>query len=471
MEIILILVGLLLVAACGGFVAAEFSLITVDRTVLEQAAETGDRGAVGGLAALRTLSTQLSGAQLGITITNLAIGFLAEPAIADLVVGPLASLGLGETGARGVSITLALVISTVLTMVFGELVPKNLAISRPLQTVRAVQGFQRGFTKSMAWPIRWFNGTANAILHRFGVEPQEELASARSAQELVSLVNRSVQQGTLEVGTATLLTRSLAFGDRRAADVMTPRVRMQTIDPDESVSAVYELAKETGHSRFPVVPENVDQVSGIVHVKHVVGVEPEDRERVTVADVMVDAVVVPSTLELDTLLEMLREGRLQIAVVVDEFGAIDGLVTMEDLIEELVGDVVDEHDTIDSSARRLADGSWDLSGLLRPDEASELIGVPLPEDEDYETVAGLLTLHLEHIAEEGDSAEITIERFDQPDVRVTFTALEMHGLRIDRVGVALEELPEIEPDSDEDRRDEERSYRDEHRAGNGGNDR
>lgn len=451
MEWILIGVGLLLVMACGAFVAAEFALVTVDRNTLERKAAEGDRKAQGGVEALRTLSTQLSGAQVGITVTNLAIGFLAEPSIASLVDGPLEDLGLGEGAANGVSVALALILSTFLTMVFGELVPKNLAISRPVETVRAVQGFQRGFTRAVAWPIRGYNDTANWILGRFGLEAQEELASARSPQELASLVNRSAEQGTLEEDTATLLARSLAFGDRRADDVMTPRVRMQIIEPQESARAVYELANRTGHSRFPVVPEGADQVVGIVHVKHVVDVDPEDRDRVSVGDLMVEPVVVPSTLELDTLLEMLREGRLQMAVVVDEFGGVDGVVTMEDLIEELVGDVVDEHDNADASARQEADGSWDLSGLLRPDEASDILGISLPEDEEYETLAGLLTLHLHHIPEEGDTVTLTVQRFEAPSVEVTLTATQMHGLRVDRVHVSLEFLPD-EDDEDEPRR-------------------
>ncbi|MDO9355884.1 MAG: CNNM domain-containing protein, partial [Solirubrobacteraceae bacterium] len=217
MEWVLILVALLLVAACGAFVAAEFALITVDRPSLERAAATGDRRAAGGVKALRSLSTQLSGAQVGITVTNLAIGFLAEPSIAEIVDSPLESLGLGEDAAKGVAVAIALTLSTVLTMVFGELVPKNIAISRPLETIRTVERFQRGFTTAVAYPIRFFNGTANIILHRFGLEPQEELASARSPQELASLVNRSAEQGTLAEGTADLLARSLAFGDRRAA--------------------------------------------------------------------------------------------------------------------------------------------------------------------------------------------------------------------------------------------------------------
>ena len=194
-EWILLASALVLVAACGGFVAAEFALVTVDRAAVERAAERGTRGAAGTLAALRTLSTQLSGAQLGITITNLAIGFLATPAIGVLIEGPLASLGLGEGAVIGVSATVALVLATFFTMVFGELVPKNLAIANPMGVARATNTFQRGFTRAMAWPIGLFNGSANAIVRFVGVEPQEELRSARNPQEIGSLVRRSAAQG------------------------------------------------------------------------------------------------------------------------------------------------------------------------------------------------------------------------------------------------------------------------------------
>src|SRR5215207_4429313 len=196
-EILLILAALALVAACGAFVAAEFAFVTVDRATAERAAETGDARAQGVVSALRSLSTQLSAAQIGITVTNLLIGFMAEPSIARLVDGPLTSLGLSENAAEGAALIIALVLATAVTMVFGELVPKNLAITHPLATARAVQGFQRGFTRATALLVRGLNGTANAILRRLGIEPQEELASARSPEELASLVRRSAEQGTL----------------------------------------------------------------------------------------------------------------------------------------------------------------------------------------------------------------------------------------------------------------------------------
>jgi CBS domain containing-hemolysin-like protein len=439
-ELALIFVALALVAACGAFVAAEFAFVTVDRSSVERAAAGGDRQADGVLSALRSLSTQLSAAQVGITLTNLSIGFLAEPAIARLVDGPLESLGLSQLAARGVSVTLALVLATGFTMIFGELVPKNLAIARPLQTARAVQGFQRGFTRATAVVVRFTNGSANAILRRIGIEPQEELASARSAQELTSLVRRSAQQGTLEVETATLLQRSLAFGDRRAADVMTPRTRMRSIDADEPVISVLRASRSTGLSRFPVLSGGGSEVLGVVHIKHAMSVPHERRGEVPVRDVMAPPVLVPSSIELDRLLEMLRRGGLQMAVVVDEFGDVDGIATMEDLIEEIFGDVRDEHDPVDEPARRLTDASWSLSGLLRPDEVAQLSGVVLPEDEEYETLGGLIGMRLGRVPARGDSVELETTDLERVRQLVTLTVLRMDGLRVDRVRLRHEPL-------------------------------
>jgi CBS domain containing-hemolysin-like protein len=432
-EILLIAVSLLLVAACGAFVAAEFAFVTVDRTSVERAAEAGDRKALGVQAALQTLSTQLSAAQVGITLTNLTIGFLAEPAIARLLDGPLESIGVTGGTATGVALVTSLVVATSFTMIFGELVPKNLALARPLATARAVQGFQRGFTRSMRLVIRFLNGTANRILRRLGVEPQEELASARSPEELASLVRHSAEQGTLAVETATLLERSLAFGEQHAADVMTPRMKMQTVSADDPVMAVLRKARETGHSRFPVWEHVQDQVVGVTHIKQAMSVQYERREEVTVRDVMTPPVLVPSTVELDPLLEQLRRGGLQMAVVIDEWGNVDGIVTLEDLIEEIVGEVRDEHDPGDERVRHEADGSWSLSGLLRPDEVAIEVGIALPDDEDYETLGGLIGMALERMPKVRDSVELEAFDTDRTPQIVTLTVLGMDGLRVDRV--------------------------------------
>jgi CBS domain containing-hemolysin-like protein len=404
-EWLLVVVGVLLVLACAGFVAFEFALVTVDRATVEREAEAGSRRAGTALSAMRTLSTQLSGAQLGITVTNLAIGFVAEPSIAALLQGPLGALGLSGAAARSVSITLALVLATVLTMVFGELVPKNLAIAQPLRVAKAVSGFQRGFTRATSLVIRLLNGWANGILRRvFGVEPQEELASARSPEELTSLVRRSRTVGTLPAGTATLLERGLAFGELRASDVATPRTRMTTVPAGAPVAAVLAAARRSGHSRFPVVSgSGADDVHGMVHVKHAFAVPRDQRGTVPVEQVMVPPLFVPTSRPLDDLLVDLRRGGLQMAVVIDEYGGTDGVVTVEDLVEELVGAVSDEHDAeATAEVVERGDGVWSVSGLLRPDEVSALTGLPVPADRHYETLGGLVLHRLGRIPAAGD---------------------------------------------------------------------
>ncbi|NEM08082.1 hemolysin family protein [Geodermatophilus normandii] len=407
-EWLLVLVGVLLILGCAAFVAFEFSLVTVDRATVEREAAAGVRGSAGVLAAMRTLSTQLSGAQLGITVTNLAIGFVAEPSIAALLRGPLETVGLSGGAARSVSITLALVLATALTMVFGELVPKNVAISEPLRTARAVSGFQRGFTRATSLVIRLLNGWANAILRRlFGVEPQEELASARSPEELTSLVRRSGRQGTLPAETAVLLERGLAFGELRASDAATPRTRMTTVLDGAPVAEVLTAARDSGHSRFPVVSgAGVDDVVGMVHVKHALAVPRDRRAETPVTAVMLPALFVPTSRRLDDLLGDLRRGGLQMAVVVDEYGGTDGVVTIEDLVEEIVGDLTDEYDqeTGDDVVDR-GDGTWSVSGLLRPDEVAAATGLAVPSDRHWETLGGLVLHVLGRIPEAGDRIE------------------------------------------------------------------
>lgn len=433
-------VALLLVVACGFFVAAEFSLVTVDRATVDRAAAAGDRGAVQVQHGLRHLSTQLSGAQVGITVTNLAIGFLAEPAIATLVRDPLTSLGVPDEAVPAVSVALGMVIGTALTMIFGELVPKNLAIARPLQTARATIGFQRGFTWVMRGPIRLLNGSANALLRRLGVEPQEELSSARSSQELASLVARSADQGTLDVETASLMERSVLFGTRTAGEIMTPRVRTTTVEEADRAEAVIEAARATGHSRFPVLGPD-ETVVGTVHVKHVVALTLEDRPRVRVKKLMTRPVLVPDSLRLDPLLALLRGDGFQMAIVLDEYGGYAGVVTLEDVVEEIVGDIADEHDRMGARYRLRRDGSWAVQALLRPDEVQQATGVELPRHDDYDTLGGLMMQRLGRIPEVGDRVTLTVpDRTDPDEVGVREVELvveRMDGLRVDRVALRV----------------------------------
>jgi CBS domain containing-hemolysin-like protein len=433
-------ISLLLIVSCGLFVAAEFAFVTVDRSQVERAAAAGDASAQGVQKALRSLSTQLSGAQVGITVTNLAIGFLAEPAIARLIDGPLESVGLPAGAVHPIAIGIALTVSTVLTMLFGELVPKNFAIARPLETARATQGFMRGFTAANRWLIRLLNGSANALVRRLGVEPQEELRSARSSAELASLVQRSAHQGTLDLETAELMERSVEFGTRTASEIMTPRVRTQTLEAGDRAAAVIELARQSGHSRFPVLDAE-DVVVGTVHVKHAVALPVPERPTTRIKHIMVKPIVVPDSIRLVPLLALLRQDGFQMAVVLDEYGGHAGIVTLEDVVEEIVGDISDEHDRLGSRARQRRDGSWILSGLLRPDEVEDVTGIELPEGEDYDTVAGLVLAVLGRVPSSGDVAEVPVpDRSDPEEPRqqlASLTVLHMDGLRIDRLALRI----------------------------------
>ncbi len=447
-ELLLLAVAFALVLACGVFVAAEFAFVTVDRGVVDRAAEQGDRSAQGVQRALRALSTQLSGAQVGITITNLAIGFLAEPAIARLIDGPLIAAGVPERQVPGIAVGTGLVLATGVTMILGELVPKNLAIAHPLGTARATQAFQRGFTAAMAVPIRGLNGSANWLVRRLGVEPQEELRSARTSRELASLVRRSADEGTLDEKTAGLMQRSVDFGERTAGEIMTPRVRMDAVDALDPAIKVLELARSSGHSRFPVVTNDADDVVGAVHVKHVVALPREQRGSRRVRDVMVKATAVPSSLRLDPLLAQLRHEGFQLATVIDEYGGTAGIVTLEDVVEEIVGEIRDEHDPLAASVRRDRDGAWVVSGLLRPDEVQESTGVRLPESSDYDTVAGMFLSQHGAIPKVGDAVEVELEEsLDEhgdplPREVATVTVDRMAGLRVDRLRVLTREVGE-----------------------------
>lgn len=426
-EWLLLALSLVLIAVCGVFVAGEFALMTTDRATVERAAAAGDRRAGGVLAALRSLSTQLSGVQVAITLTNLAIGFLSEPAIARLLHAPLGAIGVHGGAADGVAVGVALVTSTVLTMVFGELVPKNLAIAMPLAVARAVQAPIRAFTRVMRAPIRALNGAAEAVLHGFGLEAREELASARTPEELLSLVRHSASEGTLPVGTATLLVRSLTFGEKHARDVLTARPQMVTVDAGDSVREMLDVVRTSGHSRLPVLgPGGLDDVVGVIELDQAVAVPVTSRPSTPVRDVMTAPLEVPESLPLDAVLDALQTARTQLALVVDEYGGTAGVVTGEDLLEELVGEVEDEHDAPVPQARRVG-GGFDVSGLLRPDEVRAATGYPLPEHGVYETVGGLVMRELGRLPVAGD-------RLTVGDVELT--VLRMDGRRVDRLLIA-----------------------------------
>jgi CBS domain containing-hemolysin-like protein len=419
LDVLGFLAVIILTLGTAVFVAAEFSLTALERSQVESHVRTaGDRRAKKVLEAHRTLSFQLSGAQVGITITTLTTGYLAEPIIAEWLRPGLSAIGLPEGAAHGFAVALALLLANFISMLFGELVPKNLAISKPIETARKVAGFQLVFSRSLGWLITGLNKAANWLVRRLGVEPADELASARSPQELGSLVRTSAAHGTLDVGTATLLDRSLRFGERTADELMTPRVQVQALRADATVPDLIALARMTGFSRFPVYGGDLDDVRGVVHVKQVFGVPPDQRATTKMSSLARTVPTVPESLDGDTLLDRLRGSGLQVALVVDEYGGTAGLVTLEDLIEEIVGDVRDEHDRGEvSPVRPLGKDSWMVSGLLREDEVVDATGFHMPEGE-YETLAGLVLSRLGRIPEVNDEVRIdgwriTVMRMDR----------------------------------------------------------
>lgn len=426
-EWLLVLAGVALTAGTALFVSAEFSLVALDRPTVQRAIDGGDLRAGTVLPSLKTLSTQLSAAQVGITLTTLVLGYLVEPSLGKLLEGPLHALGMSDGSVRALSTLLALILATLFSMIFGELVPQFLGISTPLPVAKVVAPPVRLFATVMRPVLSILNGSANLVLHGLGIEPQEELSGARTPQELASLVRRSAEAGTLEEGTARLLARSLDFGERSAADVMSPRVRCTSIERTASAADVVATARHSGHSRFPVLGEDWDDVVGVVHVKRAIAVPPEERANVPVTDLMIAPVMVPETVGLDPLLLLLRASGLQLAIVVDEYSGTSGVVTLEDVIEEIVGEVVDEHDHLRDASRMLPDGTWTVSGLWRPDEVVDRIGAPIPEGPNYETVGGFVMASVGRVPRVGD--EVAVDGW-------TVRVLSMDHRRVDRVQVS-----------------------------------
>jgi CBS domain containing-hemolysin-like protein len=420
-----LLAFVLLTGANAFFVAAEFSLVTVDRATIEQQSQAGDKTARTVRRLLRELSFQLSGAQLGITLAALLTGYLAEPALSRLL-HPL----LGDH--RALTYAFALAIATLFSMLFGELVPKNAALARPMPLARATARGQRAFSKVLGWLIHALQNSANFVVRRFGVEPQEELASARSPEELGLLAAISARAGALPEDTAMLLQRTIRFGDKRAAEAMTPRVDVVTLPAGTSVADLLVSARDTGHSRFPVYETTVDLVTGVVDVIAGLGVPPARRETTTVASIAREPVFVPESLDLDGVLAQLQAAGAEMAVVVDEYGGTDGVVTVEDLAEELVGEIADEYDVEPAAFEITAPGgdhSLLVEGVLREDELAEATRFRLPEG-PYETLAGFLMARLGHIPVVGETVN---------EHGWEFTVVEVDRRRVEQVRVTMPE--------------------------------
>ncbi|MGW5212646.1 hemolysin family protein [Streptomyces sp. NPDC004051] len=423
--LLLLAAAFLLILANGFFVAAESGLVTVERPEAEQAAAGGDRRAHQVVESLKELSFQLSGTQLGITLTSLVVGMLAEPALAGLLRAPVTGTGVPEGAVPTIAVVVGVLSASAVRMVIGELVPKNWALSRPLQVARFVVGPQQVFARLFRPAVAGLNAVADRVVRTLGVEPTAEPASARTPGELVFLARHSARAGALEQDTADRFVRTLSLGELTAQHVMTPRVKVSALQSSATVEDVVNLTRATGLSRFPVHTERIDEVVGMAHLKDALAVPPRDRLRTPVGDIARPALLVPETLSVRPLLTRLRSEQ-PIAVVVDEYGGTAGVVTLEDIVEEIVGEIWDEHDEHEGHgeyeehgehgellgeapapvAARPEDGrrAWDVDGSARVDTLLR-IGLDVP-DGPYETVAGLVADLLGRIPAVGDHAEL-----------------------------------------------------------------
>lgn len=405
----LIISGLLaivaLTAATGYFVAQEFAYMAVDRGRLTQLAEAGDKAAERALRVTRRLSFMLSGAQFGITVTALLVGYVAEPLLGSGLAGLVGLTGLPEAVAVSLSMAVALVFATVVQMVLGELFPKNLAIAEPVALARALSGSTLVYLKVAGPVIRLFDAAANRLLRAVGIEPVEELPQGATPEDLKQIIDDAGAEGHLDPELSRLLDRGLGFRELVAEQAMTPRVAVHAVRADEPVARVVELL-DTGHSRFPVVGDDLDDLRGVVGLAEVLTVPPEDRATTRVGGIASPALVVPATLPLPAVLERLRAEHRQLACVVDEFGGFAGVVSLEDLAEELVGEIHDEDDVVADAIEPLGGGAWRVPGRMRVDEIADATGVELPAHDSYDTVSGLLLHRLGRTARVDDRVEL-----------------------------------------------------------------
>ncbi|TDC33563.1 HlyC/CorC family transporter [Micromonospora sp. 15K316] len=431
----LIVLGLVLIivltALTGYFVAQEFGFVAVDRGKLRQLAEEGDQPAARALEVTGRLSFMLSGAQLGITVTALLVGYAAEPYLGAGLADLFGVAGVSETLSVTLSVVLALVIATVVQMVLGELAPKNLAIARAEPVARALARSTLMYLRVAGPVVRLFDKAAVRLLRRVGIEPIEELPSGATPEDLEQIIAESRNEGHLDVEMSTLLDRGLDFRELSAGEAMVPRVDVHTVRADEPVSRVVELL-DTGHSRFPVRgAEGVDDLVGVVGIADVLGVPSHERATTLVGSVAGPPLLVPETLPLPTVLDRLRSGHRQLACVVDEYGGFAGVITLEDIAEELVGPIRDEDDPPERAPARQADGSWVVPARWRIDEVADSTGIALPEAPEYDTLSGLVMRELGRVPEVGDRLEIgpapdAEDGAAEPRVLVEVLAVDRH---------------------------------------------
>ncbi|MEU5879874.1 hemolysin family protein [Spirillospora sp. NPDC047279] len=415
---------LVLTAATGYFVAQEFAYVTADRLALAHQAKDGDRQAARAVRVMERLSFMLSGAQLGITVTALVVGFIAKPALADLIAPALRAAGIPEGAVGGTAVAAGFALATVIQMVLGELFPKNLALAKAETLARALAASTLVYMMLAAPLIKLFDASANRLLRAVGIEPVEELHHGATLEEMGHIIGESGEH--LKAGHSELLERALAFSERTVDEVMVPRVDVVTVPEAAMASELSDVITAHGHTRYPVVGDSVDDVVGTVGLDELIPLSPERSARTVVRELALPALLLPGSLPLPDAVSQLRAQGGPMACVVDEYGGFAGIVTWEDIAEELVGEIADENDVEEDLAIRRGEW-WTTDAGLRVDEVAHETGIALPEG-DYETVAGLMLKHLGRVAEPGDRVTVDVppQRLDDPPRRATIEVLTVH---------------------------------------------
>ncbi|NRQ31568.1 HlyC/CorC family transporter [Nonomuraea sp. NN258] len=400
----------LLTAATGYFVAQEFAFVAADRGLLREQAAAGDTRAVKALQVTSRLSFMLSGAQLGITVTALLVGFLAEPAIAVLTRPWLAGAGLSDTMVTGVSVAIGVFVATVVQMVLGELAPKNLGIARPEPVAKFLAASTLAYLAVVGPVIKLFDSAATGLLRRVGIEPVEEVEHGATPEELSRIIEESAEAGELPAQLSELLERALEFGDRNAEEIMVPRPRVVVLRDSQPISELVEVMRRCGHSRYPVLGGDGD-VLGVTGVRELL---TSGLDEGLVSAITRPALLVPDSLPLPAVLNRMRAAHEDIVCVIDEYGGLAGVITVEDLAEELVGELMDENDPEPQGAVEQPGGIWEVPGRLRLDEVERATGIALPESDDYDTLAGLVLARLGRMPNPGDSVTVPIAAVTDP---------------------------------------------------------
>lgn len=398
-----VLVVLLITALTGYFVAQEFAFMAVDRSRLKAGAEAGDSASQRALAVTRRTSFMLSGAQLGITVTGLLVGYVAEPLIGKGVGTLLGGVSVPTGVGVAIGATAAIVFSTFVQMLFGELFPKNLAIARPEPVAKALALSTTWYLRLFGWLIWLFDQSSNILLRLLRIEPVHDVEHSATARDLEHIVAASRDAGELPSELSTLLDRTLDFPTRTAEHAMIPRSRVDAVPADEPAAAV--LARmAAGHTRYPVVGADIDDLLGVVHMLDLLDPETEGG---TAGSRCRPAVIVPTAMPLPAALRALRAADEEMALVVDEYGGFAGVVTVEDMAEELVGEIDDEHDDEDDDEAVAESDGWVMPGDTPLDEVHRLLDRELPEG-DYETVAGLAIAVHGDLPAVGETVVITL---------------------------------------------------------------